>query len=122
MQADKLRTRAQGARPNDEDTERSAATPQPADARQSMMSLISAAVSEMHRKAREKRPEWFEHLLRKAETKAAKIATQAALSPYACGDIRRGLRQDTANALHGSTGAARQPGGLLLEIMLGLAF
>src|SRR5437773_2581275 len=38
------------------------------------------------REAREKRPEWFEHLLRKAETKAAKIAAQAALSPYACGD------------------------------------
>jgi hypothetical protein len=48
-----------------------------------MMSLISASVGGMHQEAREKRPEWFEHLLRKAETKASKIA---ALSPYACGD------------------------------------
>ncbi len=50
------------------------------------MSLISAAVAGMHQEAREKRSEWFDHLLRKAETKAAKVATQAALSPYACGD------------------------------------
>jgi hypothetical protein len=60
------------------------------------------AVAGMHPAARAAKPEWFDHLLRKAETKAAKIATQAALSPYACGDATfcRGLRQDAANALH----------------------
>ncbi len=57
-----------------------------ADPRQAIMALVSAAVAEMHIAARAAKPEWFEHLLRKAETKAAKIATQAALSPYACGD------------------------------------
>src|SRR5258707_13127431 len=56
------------------------------DARQAIMALVSVAVAEMHPAARAAKPEWFEHLLHRAETKAAKIAAQAALSPYACGD------------------------------------
>ncbi len=33
-----------------------------------------------------KRPEWFWHLLLRAETKATKIAAQASHGPSACGD------------------------------------
>src|SRR5947208_17026083 len=60
-------------------------TSQP-DPRQAIIALVSVAVAGMHPAARAAKPEWFEHLLRKAERKAEKIATQAALSPYACGD------------------------------------
>jgi hypothetical protein len=58
----------------------------PTDPRQAIIALVSVAVAEMHPAARAAKPEWFEHLLRKAERKAEKIATRAALSPYACGD------------------------------------
>jgi hypothetical protein len=61
-------------------------TATPADPRQAIASLISAAVAGMHPAARAAKPEWFDHLLKRCEAKAFKIATQAALSPYACGD------------------------------------
>jgi hypothetical protein len=56
------------------------------DPRRAIASLISAAVAGMHPAARAAKPEWFDHLLKRCEAKAFKIATQAALSPYACGD------------------------------------
>jgi hypothetical protein len=58
----------------------------PADPRRAIASLISAAVAGMHPAARAAKAEWFDHLLKRCEAKAFKIATQAALSPYACGD------------------------------------
>jgi len=61
-------------------------TATPADPRRAIASLISAAVAGMHPAARAAKPEWFDHLLKRCEAKAFKIATQAALSPYACGD------------------------------------
>jgi hypothetical protein len=56
------------------------------DPRQAIMAAVSAAVVTMHQEARTSRPAWFDHLLHRAETKAFKIATQAALGPFACGD------------------------------------
>jgi hypothetical protein len=50
------------------------------------MRMISAAVAGMHVEARDKRPAWFDHLLKRCETKAAKIAEHAAQGQYACGD------------------------------------
>jgi hypothetical protein len=55
------------------------------NSRQMIISMVSAAVVERHAPAQQDRPEWFWHLLRKAETKAAKIAEQAAQSEYSYG-------------------------------------
>ena len=55
------------------------------DARQAIVEIVSAAVAEMHADARLARPDWFRHLLHKAEVKAARIADEAARSPYSNG-------------------------------------
>jgi hypothetical protein len=56
-------------------------------ARQIVMTAVSAAVINMHQAhATDDRAEWFNHILRRCEAKAATIAEQAALRPEACGD------------------------------------
>jgi hypothetical protein len=45
-----------------------------------------AAVVEMHQDAERARPEWFHHLLRRAQAKAQRIDEQAAQGQYALGD------------------------------------
>jgi hypothetical protein len=56
------------------------------DDRQTAMAAISAAVAGMHRQAQRDRPEWFWHLLKRCETKAARIAEQAAQAEDGNGD------------------------------------
>jgi hypothetical protein len=48
--------------------------------------MVSAAVVEMHAQALRERPEWFWHLMKRCEARADKIASQAALGPYSCGE------------------------------------
>jgi hypothetical protein len=50
------------------------------------MGAVGAAVIKMHRKAMDKKPDWFWHIFTKSEAKAARIAEQAAQDPGACGD------------------------------------
>jgi hypothetical protein len=54
--------------------------------REAIVNMVSAAVVEMHQQALQDRPDWFWHLLKRCEVKAAKIAEQAAQGQYACGD------------------------------------
>jgi hypothetical protein len=58
----------------------------PVDARQATIIAVGNAVIEMHKEEMAKRPEWFWHLLLRAEAKATKIAAQASHGPPACGD------------------------------------
>lgn len=59
--------------------------PQADDPRPAIMAAVSNAVAELHAAEKAKRPAWFEHLLHRAERKAERIATQAALGEYSCG-------------------------------------
>jgi hypothetical protein len=58
----------------------------PVNARQATIIAVGNAVIEMHKVEMAKRPEWFWHLLLRAETKATKIAEQASHGPFSCGD------------------------------------
>jgi hypothetical protein len=58
----------------------------PRFARQIVMTAVGAAVINMHAEAEIERPEWFSHILKRCEVKAAKIAETEALGPHACGD------------------------------------
>jgi hypothetical protein len=61
------------------------AAPQP-DARQAAMTAVSAAAIEMHAAVMQAKPEWFWHMMRRCEAKAAKIAEQASHGPHANGE------------------------------------
>ena len=66
-------------------TQLAQAAPQP-DARQVTMATASAAAIKMHEAVMRAKPEWFQHILRRCEAKAAKIAEQASHGPHANGD------------------------------------
>jgi hypothetical protein len=61
------------------------AAPQP-DARQVAMEAERTAAIKMHEAVMRAKPEWFWHMLRRCEAKAAKIAEQASHGPYANGE------------------------------------
>jgi hypothetical protein len=48
------------------------------DPRQAAIAAVSAAAIEMHEAVMAAKPEWFHHIMRRSEAKAAKIAEQAA--------------------------------------------
>jgi hypothetical protein len=56
------------------------------DARQAAMTAASAAAIQMHEAVLRAKPEWFWHMMRRCEAKAAKIAEQASRGPDASGD------------------------------------
>ena len=63
----------------------SQAAPQP-DARQVAMEAERTAAIKIHEAVMRAKPEWFWHMLRRCEAKAAKIAEQASHGPYANGE------------------------------------
>jgi hypothetical protein len=66
-------------------TQLAQAAPQP-DARQAAMTAVSAAAIQMHEAVMRAKPEWFWHMLRRCEVKAAKIAEQASHGADANGE------------------------------------
>ena len=48
------------------------------DPRQAAMATVNAAAIEAHQAVMHAKPEWFHHIMRRCEAKAAKIAEQAA--------------------------------------------
>jgi hypothetical protein len=61
------------------------AVPQP-NARQAAMEAGRAAAMKMHEAVLRAKPEWFWHMLRRCEAKAAGIAEQASHGPHANGE------------------------------------
>lgn len=59
--------------------------PQP-DAREAAMAEVRAAAMKMHEAVLRAKPEWFWHMLRRCEVKAASIAEHASLDPHADGE------------------------------------
>jgi hypothetical protein len=66
-------------------TQSAQAATQP-DAREAAMAAASAAAIKMHEVVLRAKPEWFWHMLRRSEAKAAKIAEQASHGPHADGE------------------------------------
>jgi hypothetical protein len=66
-------------------TQSAQAAPQP-DARQAAMAAVSAAAIKTHEAVMRAKPEWFWHMLRRCEAKAAKIAEQASHGAQANGE------------------------------------
>jgi hypothetical protein len=66
-------------------TQLAQAAPQP-DARQAAMAAKRAAAIKMHADVMRAKPEWFWHMLRRCEAKAAKLAEQASHGPHANGE------------------------------------
>jgi hypothetical protein len=66
-------------------TQLAQAAPQP-DARQAATTAVSAAAIEMHEAVMRAKPEWFWHMMRRCEAKAARIAEQASHGPDANGE------------------------------------
>ena len=56
------------------------------DARQAAMAAERAAAIKTHEAVMRAKPEWFWHMLRRCEAKAAKIAEQASHGPHATGE------------------------------------
>ena len=66
-------------------TQSAQAAPQP-DARQAAMAAVRAAAIKMNEAVMRAKPEWFWHMLRRCEAKAAKIAEQASRGAQANGE------------------------------------
>jgi len=66
-------------------TQLAQAAPQP-DARQAAMTAERAAAIKTYEAVMRAKPEWFWHMLRRCEAKAAKLAEQASHDPHANGE------------------------------------
>jgi hypothetical protein len=66
-------------------TQLAQAAPQP-DARQAAMTAERAGAIKTYEAVMRAKPEWFWHMLRRCEAKAAKLAEQASHGPHANGE------------------------------------